>query len=242
MTTSSLRGVLFDKDGTLIDFDATWIPAYHEAARRLAELVGKPDLASVLMQEGGWDADRGRWKPGSLLTSASNAEIVDQWLLRTGSGNREPVEKLVLDTFHEYAIGSAACIAGIPGLIRELSSRGYVIGVATMDDERTARDTLAGLGIDHFMSFICGADSGFGVKPTAGMLHAFCRHTGLLPAEVVMIGDSPHDLNMGRAAGAGMVVGVLSGAHGAADLTPLADHVVTDATALLELLQVEISA
>jgi phosphoglycolate phosphatase len=237
VTTRTPRGILFDKDGTLIDFNATWLPACHLAAERVAGLSGNPDLARVLMDRGGWDADNQAWRPHSLLTSASNAQIIDSWHAIVETMERGQLERLVLDTFHDYAVTSAVCIAGIPELFQDLHQQGYALGVATMDDERTARDTLANLDLAHLARFVCGADSGFGVKPEPGMLLAFCRHTGLDPGEVVMIGDSPHDLNMGRAAGAGLVVGVLSGTHDATELAHIADHLISDATALPGLLE-----
>lgn len=228
--------MLFDKDGTLIDFNATWLPACRLAARRVAEFAGDPELADVLMRLGGWDAGRGAWQPNSLLTSASNAEIIENWAAAAGVHDARRIESLVLDTFYDCAVSSAVCIEGIHDLFASLSARGLSLGVATMDDERTARATLAGIGLDRWLDFVCGADSGFGTKPGPGMLEAFCRHVGIRPDEVVMIGDSPHDLNMGRRAGAGLVVGVLSGTHGADELAPLADHVVEDATGLIDLI------
>jgi phosphoglycolate phosphatase len=41
-----------------------------------------------------------------------------------------------------------------------------------------------------------------------------------------MIGDSPADLRMGRSAGAGRVIGVLTGVGTLDDLEPLADLVL----------------
>ena len=42
-------------------------------------------------------------------------------------------------------------------------------------------------------------------------LVAFCRTTGLKASEIAVVGDSPHDLDMARAAGAGRAIGVLTG-------------------------------
>ena len=50
------RGILFDKDGTLIDFRATWIPAYHGVAEELAQrLGGGAAMTGVLLARLGYD-------------------------------------------------------------------------------------------------------------------------------------------------------------------------------------------
>ena len=58
------------------------------------------------------------------------------------------------------------------------------------------------------------------------MVQGFCKAVGQSPAATVMVGDTPHDLRMGRNAGAGLVVGVLTGAAGERDLQPHADIVL----------------
>jgi len=50
--------------------------------------------------------------------------------------------------------------------------------------------------------------------------------TGLSPSEVMVVGDNVHDLEMGRNAGAGHVIGVLTGTGGHEHLAPLADRVI----------------
>ena len=84
--------------------------------------------------------------------------------------------------------------------------------------------------------FIAGYDSGHGHKPGPGMLLAFAAATGLEPGEIVMIGDSVHDLGVGPAAGAALTIGVLTGPAAHEDLAPHADHVldsIADLPALL---------
>jgi phosphoglycolate phosphatase len=56
---------------------------------------------------------------------------------------------------------------------------------------------------------------------------------GLVPADVVMVGDSLHDLMAARAAGM-HAVGVLTGLAEAAILAPFADAVLPDIGALPE--------
>jgi phosphoglycolate phosphatase len=64
------------------------------------------------------------------------------------------------------------------------------------------------------------------------MVEAFCLRLSLQPAEVAVVGDTLHDLHMGRAAGAGLVVGVLSGAGTREVLESHCDHLLEDVLAL----------
>jgi phosphoglycolate phosphatase len=58
------------------------------------------------------------------------------------------------------------------------------------------------------------------------MVHAFCGACGLSPNEVAVIGDNLHDMEMGRDAGAGLVIGVLSGNSRREDFGTIADAVL----------------
>jgi phosphoglycolate phosphatase len=81
--------------------------------------------------------------------------------------------------------------------------------------------------VRHLFDFIAGFDSGYGAKPAPQPLLAFAAAMGLAPEQVVMVGDSTHDLIAGRAAGM-KTIAVLTGMAGPADLAPLADAVLPD--------------
>jgi phosphoglycolate phosphatase len=69
------------------------------------------------------------------------------------------------------------------------------------------------------------------------MVEGFCRATGLAAFQVAMVGDNLHDLEMGRRAGAGLVVGVLTGNSGRGELATCADHVLDSIEQLEALLE-----
>jgi phosphoglycolate phosphatase len=100
------------------------------------------------------------------------------------------------------------------------------MGLATSNSYDGAIETLSPFNIlDHF-DFICGYDSGYGVKPGGGMVLGFCEHTGLDPSEVVVVGDNAHDMEMAKAANVILRIGVLTGISSGQELSALADVVI----------------
>lgn len=212
----TIAGILFDKDGTLVDFNRTWMRPYQRAAAFLESRFGV--AAGELMKRGGFIAESGTWRPDSPLASGSNAAIIDCWAEACGAPIDGDARRAVEALFHLRADEYAPAVDDLPALLSALRAAGIAIGVATMDNEANARRMLQSAGADALVDFVCGADSGYGLKPAPGMARAFCDVCALRPARMMVVGDSPKDINMGRAADAGFTVGVLTGAHTAADL------------------------
>ncbi|MDX1432350.1 MAG: HAD family hydrolase [Gammaproteobacteria bacterium] len=232
----SIKGILFDKDGTLLDFHATWMPAYESAAAMVCERARRPGLESHLLAVGGYDAALARCDPGSLLACGTTAELARLWAREAGMADAGALEAMLEEVFQREVGGKAVPVPELPALFRRLKERGLALGIATMDSEALARSAARQFGIEPYLSFVCGYDSGFGEKPGPGMAEAFCRHVALAPGDIVVVGDTPHDLHMGRAAGAGLVIGVLSGASTHEILAPHSDRVLDSVRALEELL------
>lgn len=222
----NIKGILFDKDGTLIDFYATWMPAYQSASEMLATRVNKPELAQRLMAMGGYDPALGRCAPWSLLASGTTENIARLWVRETGLEDEEAEVQKIETLFNRHVATHAFPVTDLASLFERLLALGIVLGVATMDSEASARATLSTLRIQDKLSFLCGYDSGYGEKPHPGMIHAFCAQTQLPEARVAVVGDTPRDLEMARAANVGLVVGVLTGASLRPSLEGLADHVL----------------
>jgi len=223
-----IRGILFDKDGTLLDFHATWVPAYRVAAEAVSRGAGRPELRDRLLEAGGFDHASGRCDPGSPLGSGGNTDIAGLWAGECGLTDIARVTGQIEEIFAREVVASAVAVGDLSPLLARLRLRGLHLGVATMDSESLAHDTLARIEIDGHLSFVCGYDSGHGKKPGPGMVDAFCDALSVRAEEVLVVGDTLHDMHMGRAAGAGMVVGVLTGAGTREILEPHCDHVLED--------------
>jgi len=222
--TSDIRAVLFDKDGTLIDFRATWLPAYVTIVREVFD--ADDELLHRLLRAGGYDLASGEIDPTSVLAAGTNREIAAVWAAIVGREDIDMLARNVNERFIAHARTTMVAVTDLPALFRRLRDRGLRLGVATNDSEAALHQQLAQLAIDGLVDFACGFDSGHGAKPGPGMVQAFAHALGMPTAAVAVVGDSLHDLEMARAAGAGLTIGVLTGASPQATLAPHADHVV----------------
>lgn len=217
------KGLIFDKDGTLFDFEATWTAATLRLVDTLAD--GDTGLRAAIAGAIRFDLDGGRLMPGSVLVAGTAHETAQAML---GVLPTHWTLARLLVTMERVA-ESAEQVEAVPLLpyFEALSRAGYRLGVVTNDAEAPARRHLQSAGIAEHVAFVAGSDSGHGAKPEPGQLLAFCAATGLPPADVVMIGDSRYDLLAGRAAGM-RTVGVLTGLAPVAELEPFADEVLED--------------
>jgi phosphoglycolate phosphatase len=218
----TIRGVLFDKDGTLFDFGATWRGAAEEVLRALAP--GDAALQARMGRAVGFDMATGAFAPGSPLVAGATREVADILAAMLPGVTAAALEAQANASAERAALAPAA--PDLPALLDGLRAEGRALGVATHDAEASARAHLGAVGALDRFAFVAGYDSGHGLKPGPGMVLAFAEHVGLEPDAVAMVGDSVHDLGAARAAGAALAVGVLTGPAREADLAPLADVVL----------------
>jgi phosphoglycolate phosphatase len=226
--------VVFDKDGTLIDFDAMWSPWVVELTRRLEVATGL-GLADRVDAELGFDRAAGRTiagRPLAVLPMADlRAAIVD---LVERAGLERAMARSAVDRawFVPDPVAEARPFTDLRRLFESLRGRGVGIAIATSDDHAPTEATLRGLGVADLVDAIVGADDGVARKPAPDAVLRLCSRLGVAPARTAVVGDSAADLEMGRAAGAARTIGVLSGVSDRADLAPFAD-VVLDSVAFL---------
>lgn len=212
-----IDALLFDKDGTLFEFAATWESFARSFLLRISD--GNIGRAAYLGDKIGFDVNAGRFAEHSIVIAGTPVEIAQVLLPEFP---KTPLSDLV-DLINDEAAQApqAQAVPLIPFLDR-LRAMGMKLGVATNDAEGPALAHLGVAGVRDRFDFIAGSDSGHGAKPGPGQLLAFARQVGVEPGRVAMVGDSTHDLIAGRAAGM-TTVAVLTGIAGADDLAPFAD-------------------
>ncbi len=218
-----IRGILFDKDGTLLDHEATWVPITLAIARHAAG--GDEMLASELLEHGGFDTATQKFRAGTPLAAGTPPEIAAIWIEILG--DRAP-PRLAQDIHDMFDAGStnSALLPGIRDALLLLRREAEFLGIATSDSVAGIQGSLGAHDVLDLFDFLAGYDSGHGLKPGPGMVLAFCRAVRLDPCEVAVVGDNTHDLRMGHSAGAGLKIGVLTGTSRLADLEGEADLVI----------------
>lgn len=125
-------------------------------------------------------------------------------------------------------------IEGASETFRELNTRGYRIAVDTGFDRPIVDVLLGRLPWEGLVDDSITSDEVERGRPHPDMALELCRRAGVDPAHAAKVGDTPSDIQEGRAAGCGMVIATLYGTHTLAQLEPFApDAYLSDIRELL---------
>ncbi len=197
------RLLVFDWDGTLSDSTGIIAESLRNACRDVGEPVPDDAAARFVIGLGLADALR---MVAPALPPARYGELTAHY--RRHYLAREDDIPL---------------FAGAAELLGELDAAGYLLAVATGKSRAGLTRVLVQNGLTtRFHATRC-ADEGF-PKPHPDMLLHLMDRLGAAPGETLMIGDTTHDLELARNAGAAALA-VAYGAHeadGLARLAPLA--------------------
>lgn len=235
-------GIVFDKDGTLVDLDTRWHPFFTDLVDRIAtrsastspavESTTPAALAAKLAASLGLTETRLMADGPAAVESGAeiNARLVA--VLATHGHDAAAAEALV-----RYAAGSAEFgpvepIGNIADALRSLARAGCRLGLATSDGAVNTFEELELLGLGRLLDPVCCADDGGPVKPDPAVLTGIAAAWNVQVSDIVFVGDSRQDLATARAAGVRFVARCDVGA------VPLwasdeADAIVADIVALV---------
>lgn len=197
------RLLVFDWDGTLADSTAIIAGAIQQACMDLGLPVPDDAAARFVIGLGLADALR---HVAPTLPASEHPRLSERY--RHHYLARDPEIPL---------------FAGAREMLAELDQRGFLLAIATGKSRVGLTRALTQQGLAHrFVASRC-ADEGF-PKPHPDMLLSLMDRCGAEAAETLMIGDTTHDMELARNAGANAVA-VTYGAHdatGLAGFSPLA--------------------
>ena len=231
----SIRGVLFDKDGTLIDVNATWVPIYRQVLSDLfaTDLAG----AEALMETAGYDRASGKFRAGSILAGGTTRQLVETWWPGIDATGMAEKARILDHGYVETVRGKLAPLMPLAPLLKEMREMGLKLGVGTNDSQVSARNHMDHVGVLDLFDEVIAADMVAVAKPSGDMIRRFSGLTGLPASAIAMVGDNSHDMEEARKGGAGLAIAVLSGNAAHEDIAHLADHTIASVAELPALLR-----
>ena len=191
MSTTPLRAVVFDLDGTLVDS----APDLHAAANRVLEENGLDPLTLAEV--------RG-------FVGNGIPKLVERCLTARGKLAKGKLLSDATARFKElYGADPAALTRtydGVEAMLGALSARGLLLGVCTNKPEGLSRQILSGLALDRHLRAVVGGDTTKVMKPDPEPLRHCLSLLGAGLEETLYVGDSETDADMAAAAGIGFAL------------------------------------
>jgi HAD superfamily hydrolase (TIGR01509 family) len=190
----TVRGMIFDIDGTLVDTNPAHVEAWRRAFLQLGYDV-QPDRIEVEIGKGG----------DQLVPSILGEEAEDQ----DGEALRKAQKEQFLDIARQQAF---RVFPGVAELFAELRARNVKTALATSSNEKHLEGTLqsAGLDLRRLADALVTSDDADASKPAPDLVLAAVKELGFPAGECAMVGDTVYDAEASLKAGV-IFLGVLSG-------------------------------
>ena len=207
------QAIIFDKDGTLIDFDAMWGGWVVYLAEQL-HLVSGLNVREPLCLAMGYDGYHKKVLAHGKLAATPMSQLYRLTV--------EVMQSLGLsEAAAEKAVEAGWCIpdpvilakqfTDTRALFGQLHGKGILIGIATTDDRAPTQAMIEAFDIEEYISTMVCADDGIKAKPAPDMVLTICERMKIDPALVMVVGDTTADLKMARSAEIGTIVQVCAG-------------------------------
>ncbi|MEZ5540755.1 MAG: HAD-IA family hydrolase [Pseudomonadota bacterium] len=188
--TASVKFIVFDWDGTLMDSEAQIVSCLHGA---IADL-GLPPMRDDTVKD---------------VIGLGLREAVEALL----PGRDEAFRQSFVEAYRRYWFASegSSLFAGAREMLELLRAQGFLLGIATGKARRGLIQVLEQTGLtNHFDATRCADETAS--KPHPRMLLELMEEVGVAARATLMVGDTEYDMEMATNAGAGKVA-VRSGVH-----------------------------
>lgn len=178
MNNNSIKVVIFDLDGTLVDAFAAVTSSLNYTFRR----IGYPQMSRAIVQR------KVGWGESALIRSFVDEQDVVNAIKIYRKHHRQALKKGV------------KFLAGSRKLLNDLHGQGFHLAIASNRPSRFTRIILKELGIARLFVHVVCADQVARKKPAPDILKEILRRLKLPPREALYVGDMTIDIQAGRRA------------------------------------------
>ena len=234
--------IIFDKDGTLLDFDAYWIPVSEAALYDMVKVArvseaAIPEIFDAFMVKDGVTSIKSSLSYGTY--DDMGADIFSVLKKYGAQLSESEVKRLTRKLYHDH-IEKGEIKPTSDALLKTLKTlreKGFTLGVVTSDAPLVTEECLKALGIRDYFSFVITDDGVTPTKPCPDSLNKICRELAISHGDVFMVGDTLTDLAYAKAAGV-EAIGLAKSAENADILKEGgADYVIKDILEILDILK-----
>ena len=177
-----IRGVIFDVDGTLVDSNDAHARAWEEAFRDGGHPVPYEKIRPLI----GMGGDK-------LVPAATGWPKDDPRVERVGKRRGE--------IFRKGYLPHVRAFPGAQELVATLKQAGLKLAVASSAEKQELEPLLERAGAADLIEHKASSDDAERSKPDPDIVHAALQRLGLPKSDVVMIGDTPYDVEAATRAG-----------------------------------------
>jgi phosphoglycolate phosphatase len=238
----SISAILFDKDGTLLQFVSLWgfwgdclLNQFTENLEQRGitiQVEHFPAWLGTVHNRQGNIIDYDRNGPLAMGTMEDLYAILSWQCYRLGLSWAESMELVHRCNHNAEAMMEerqpALPLPGLLSFLDECKSHGVPLAVVTADETSAAEKHLGWLGIRQYFSEVIGTDQVTHGKPFPDMVELACQTLTVDPSQVAVIGDTNGDMRMAKAAHATVAIGISAtpDANTALSILPDADIII----------------
>jgi len=180
-TFSSVRALIFDLDGTIIDSQRDLIRSVHAMLEEMGREQLHEDTISGYIGHGA----------PQLVARALGGGATE--------GECQRALKFFLGYYEDHKMDSTCAYPGVPEALEHLAA--FPMAILTNKPVRVSMRILEELGLAKYFRVVYGGNSFETKKPDPLGARTILREFGAAPAETILIGDSEVDMQTARNAG-----------------------------------------
>lgn len=228
-----MKWILFDKDGTLIHFDMSWmkigLQLVDDFMTQYESAIS--DVTDAYRQLGIVDNEI---QQGTVMASGSLDAIINAFDHIAGRDVSAWAQQRS-QTLVDQRVPENVWIEGVEQTVKTLHQQGYKLGIVTSDTKKGVEQFLTETDMHAYFDVVISTEANAVEKPNPEVLKPLFDNYDVDASEVMIVGDTANDIKTGKNAQLGLSVAVLTGVDTKETFTE-ADYILPTANQVLDIL------
>lgn len=228
-----MKWILFDKDGTLIYFDRSWMTIGLQLADDFIERY-KHKIADVDAAYKRLGIVDGEIQQGTIMASGA----LDNMIATFNDIAEEDVTQWVQQrsqTLVDNRVPDNEWVEGAYQTLENLQQQGYKMGIVTSDSKKGVDQFLEVTQSAKFFDVVISTEANAVEKPNPEVLKPLFDNYDVDPKDVAIVGDTANDIKTGKNAGLGLSIAVLTGVDVEESFTE-ADYIIPTLNEVIDII------